>query len=266
MAKEPFLPLFVGDFLASTAEWPGEARSLYLTALAYQWVNPMRSLPADLDALRSLIGWSESTFTRWWPRVATKFETEGDRILNARLEQHRERTRELSRRRSEAGKKGAAVTNSKAAKPTNQVGNAAAVPKDEGGTAASKPNGMNGDAAAKPAALPTQNPRFAADFAAASIPSHPILSSRESASASSDVVGRARARKAASAAEDRARKLKNSIGRLPEPDPGEARRKALALLSAGMAVGDVAHALAQYGVTAEQVTAWQREEGTHAGR
>jgi len=256
MANEPFLPLFVGDFLASTAEWPGEARSLYLTALAYQWVNPMRSLPADPDALRSLIGWSESAFERWWPRVAAKFEVQGDRIVNARLEVHRERTRELTRRRSEAGKKGAAVTNAKAAKPADEGGNAASMPKDQGGNAAAKPNGKSGNAASKPAALPTQNPRFAADFAAASIPSHPIpsQSNPESEFQDSGGVGSAKRRRSVAPDEDRARRLKKNI-------PDEVRHKALTLLANGNRPGDVAHMLRQYGVTAELVATWREETG-----
>lgn len=269
MAKEAFLPLFCGDFLASTAEWPGEARSLYVTALMYQWVNPLRSLPADPDALRSLIGWSEAVFDRWWPRVAPKFEVRGDRLVNARLEQHRERTHELSKRRSEAGRKGAAVTNSKSALPNDTGGNAAAKPTRYTGNAAAQPNGKAVNAAQNGAALPTPNPPFAANFAASSIPSHPIPSQsiQESDSQDSTGLGRARARRAAKAAkdEDRARRMKIPGAGSQVTDESETRRKALTLLESGMSVGSVAKALRQYGVTADQVTQWQRE-AANAGR
>lgn len=106
-SKEPFLPLFFGDFLGATAEWDGEERALYLLLLGYQWT--LGSLPADTRKLRKLADYQEETFNRWWPTVSTKFDAKGDRLVNPRLEQHRAKTVELSGKNAESGKKGAAA-------------------------------------------------------------------------------------------------------------------------------------------------------------
>lgn len=106
MAKQqPFLPLFFGDFLASTAEWEGEEASLYLTLLGHQW--SVGSLPADLGKLCRLARWDRKLFDRCWPQVSTKFVSNGDRLTNPRLEQHRVRSAEISKKNSASGKKGA---------------------------------------------------------------------------------------------------------------------------------------------------------------
>ena len=105
--KEPFLPFFVGDFLAATAEWDGEERALYMLLLSYQWA--LGSLPTDARKLRKVVDYQESTFERWWPTVSTKFELRAGRLLNARLEVHRAKTKELSAKNSASGRKGAAA-------------------------------------------------------------------------------------------------------------------------------------------------------------
>lgn len=106
-SKEPFLPLFFGDFLAATAEWEGEERALYLLLLGYQW--SLGSLPVEPRKLCKLVGWSESLFEQCWPTVSAKFFQQGTRLLNHRLEQHRAKTHELSQKNSASGKKGAAT-------------------------------------------------------------------------------------------------------------------------------------------------------------
>lgn len=114
-AKQPFLPLFFGDFLGATAEWEGEARALYLLLLGYQW--SLGSLPAEPRRICKLIGWSEALFFEHWPIVRCKFapasiqnSTTGEienRLVNERLESHRERSAELSRKNSASGSLGA---------------------------------------------------------------------------------------------------------------------------------------------------------------
>ena len=87
------MPLFFGDFLGATAEWEGEERSLYLLLLGYQW--SLGSLPADLAKLRKLVAWDEANFARYSPAILSKFEQQGDRLLNRRLELHRIRAVEI---------------------------------------------------------------------------------------------------------------------------------------------------------------------------
>jgi uncharacterized protein YdaU (DUF1376 family) len=106
MSKQPFLPLFFGDFLASTAEWSGEERSLYLTLLGHQW--SLGSLPIDADKVRRVVQWDRKIFASCWPTVATKFEERGGRLYNNRLELHRDRADAIAEKRADAGSKGAA--------------------------------------------------------------------------------------------------------------------------------------------------------------
>lgn len=103
--KQPFMPLFFGDFLASTAEWSGEERSLYLTLLGYQW--SLGSLPTDPAKLCRLVGWDRKIFAECWPQVASKFEERDGRNYNPRLELHREKSVRLAEKNRAAGKAGA---------------------------------------------------------------------------------------------------------------------------------------------------------------
>jgi uncharacterized protein YdaU (DUF1376 family) len=255
MAREPFLPLFVGDFLSATEEWPGEAQGLYLALLARQWVNPKCSLPANPESLRALVKWNEANFERYWSLVREKFELRGDRLANRRLEEHRARSIEISRQNSAAGRLGAQARRQRAL---------GFQPSDA--TADAKPNGGNpvAGATARAEAFATENGGARLSFAQA--PSHPIPSQsnpRESASLDSEGVSRARVGGDAHAAEDRARRLKKPIRE--EPGADELRHKALTLLANGNLPGDVARMLRTYGVTADQVSTWQREEAAHAG-
>lgn len=101
MAKEPFLPLFFGDFLASTAEWEGEERALYLLLLGYQW--SLGSLPEEPRRVCKLVGWDWHLFERCWQAIAPKFQANAGRLLNQRLEQHRARSHQISEKRAAAG-------------------------------------------------------------------------------------------------------------------------------------------------------------------
>lgn len=103
--REAFLPLFFGDFLAATAEWEGEDRSLYLLLLGYQW--SLGSLPADMRKLAKVVCYDEKTFKKHWPTVSKKFNEKNGRLYNERLEDHRKKSVELSGKNSNSGKKGA---------------------------------------------------------------------------------------------------------------------------------------------------------------
>jgi uncharacterized protein YdaU (DUF1376 family) len=105
-SRQPFLPLFFGDFLGATAEWTGEQRGLYLLALGHAWTAG--SLPADLEKLRRLVGWERATFAAAWSQVAVKFVEADGRLTNDRLEAHRAKADQLAEIRSELGKRGAA--------------------------------------------------------------------------------------------------------------------------------------------------------------
>lgn len=101
MAKEPLLPFFFGDFLASTAEWEGEEQSLYMLLLGYQW--SLGSLPEEPRRICKLVRWDWQLFERCWETVGAKFEANAGRLLNQRLEQHRAKALQLSEKRAAVG-------------------------------------------------------------------------------------------------------------------------------------------------------------------
>ena len=105
--RQPFMPLFFGDFLAATSEWEGIERSLCLTLLAYQWFQG--SLPTDRRKLAKLVDWDRDLFESCWGQVGQKFVEVDGRLLNRRLEEHRARAKEISAKNAVAGKKGAAA-------------------------------------------------------------------------------------------------------------------------------------------------------------
>lgn len=109
--RESFLPLFFGDFLAATAEWSGEERALYLLLLGYSW--SLGSIPADTEKVQRLSGWDRKAFMKAWPAVASKFMEQDGRLVNARLEEHRAHSHEVSKRRAEAGSKGGSKSQAK---------------------------------------------------------------------------------------------------------------------------------------------------------
>jgi uncharacterized protein YdaU (DUF1376 family) len=105
MSREAFLPLFFGDFLASTAEWTGLEASLYLTLLGHQWA--IGSLPKDVSRLYAVVKWPPRTFYVAWKQVSSKFEERDGRLYNLRLEEHRGKAQFLSEKNRLAGLKGA---------------------------------------------------------------------------------------------------------------------------------------------------------------
>ena len=106
-SREAFLPLFVGDFLAATGEWEGEAQALYLLLLSHQWV--LGSLPPQESALVRLTKYDRKRFAALWETVGTKFDEVDGRLKNLRLEQHRQHSHSVSRTRQQAGRRGAAA-------------------------------------------------------------------------------------------------------------------------------------------------------------
>lgn len=108
--QQHFMPLFFGDFLAATAEWAGEEQALYLLLLGHQWA--LESLPADVEKLRRLVRWEKKSFAAAWETVRSKFSERDGRLYNERLEQHRDRVNDISKKRADAGSKGGAKRHS----------------------------------------------------------------------------------------------------------------------------------------------------------
>ena len=103
MSAQPYMPLYFGDFLASTAEWTGEEQALYLILLGHQW--SLGSLPNDPEKVRRLSRWEKRAFTAAWETVQSKFVERDGRLVNERLEEHRARSEEIGRKRADAAAK-----------------------------------------------------------------------------------------------------------------------------------------------------------------
>jgi len=104
MTKQPYMPLFFGDFIAATTFWEGEERALYLLLLGYQWTNG--PLPPDPRKLARFIGYDTDNFLRLWQTVGTKFKVTAEGLINERLEAHRTKAAEISAKRAAIGSKG----------------------------------------------------------------------------------------------------------------------------------------------------------------
>ena len=95
-SKMPFLPLFFGDLLASTALWGGEERALYMLLLAYQWTAG--PIPKDVTKLARMAQYDLPKFKALWETVSEKFTVQGRWLVNARLEQHRVKSQQIAER------------------------------------------------------------------------------------------------------------------------------------------------------------------------
>lgn len=98
------MPWFEGDFLKATLGWTFVQRSLYRCLLGAQW--ELGSLPNDESELSRIAGTSPEEFAAGWPRVKTKFDLEGDRLTNAKLEAWRADAIARRDRKRRAGKVG----------------------------------------------------------------------------------------------------------------------------------------------------------------
>jgi uncharacterized protein YdaU (DUF1376 family) len=112
--KEHYLPLFVGDFLASTATWTGPERGLYLQLLMTQWASG--PLPADRERLALSLHYPHPEFERLWPAISAKFRVIDGTLVNERLEEIRVRSAEIQISRS---KKSRAAANARWNAPSN---------------------------------------------------------------------------------------------------------------------------------------------------
>lgn len=104
MRADAYLPLFFGDFLSSTIYWRGEEKALYLLLLGYQWSSG--ALPKDLEQLAQVACYEPKHFMRLWKRIEGKFEATAAGLVNLRLEEHREKSHEVSGKRGPIGRLG----------------------------------------------------------------------------------------------------------------------------------------------------------------
>ncbi len=128
MADDHYLPLFVGDFMASTATWTGPERGLYVQLLMFQWASG--PLPADLRRLARVVGYDWDEFTAVWTQISGKFTEIDGKLANPKLEEHRIKNAEVQARRHERAVHAASVRHARSTATSNAPSNALSMPSD----------------------------------------------------------------------------------------------------------------------------------------
>lgn len=126
MSDRPWFPFYVDDWLASESvrAMSLAARGLYIECLRHAWTEG--SIPADVTLLARVLGVSRREVATLWPQVAPKWQPAGEgRLTNARLEAERAKADAVSKRRAEAGKRGAQAKHG----ASNVVANADELPE-----------------------------------------------------------------------------------------------------------------------------------------
>ena len=100
----PRMPWYPSDFHGATRGWPLVARAIYRELLDAEW--DLGDLPNDEDILRRIADTTRAEWRVGWPLVSQKFVlTEGGKLRNLRLQQHREIAINLWQRRSAGAEK-----------------------------------------------------------------------------------------------------------------------------------------------------------------
>lgn len=102
MSKEPFLPLFVGDFFGATMRLTPHAKAYYLLMLAHQWASG--PFPESWAQTGRLLGVERKFWGRLEAELSPKFPVQNGVRFNPTLEEHRKKSFDLSERRTNAGR------------------------------------------------------------------------------------------------------------------------------------------------------------------
>lgn len=98
--KDPSFPFYAQDFTVGTMHFSMAERGLYITLLAYQWVNG--KIPKE--RLGIILGYD---WDKYWVTVGEKFkEVEPGFLINERLEAERDKRARFKEKQSENGVKG----------------------------------------------------------------------------------------------------------------------------------------------------------------
>lgn len=93
-----------------------EQQGIYRALLDHQWIEG--SIPADLEALASILGIRKVKFARLWPLVSSKFRPQVDhRLVNEKLDKQRRDLDDFVKNQSKSGERGAAKRWGRHSKP-----------------------------------------------------------------------------------------------------------------------------------------------------
>lgn len=94
MTKAPAFQLYAADFYMDTASWTNAQVGAYLRLLLHEWING--PLPSDMASLARIACVSDvrTMYKIWLATVGKKFTaTDGNLLINKRLEEEREKQR-----------------------------------------------------------------------------------------------------------------------------------------------------------------------------
>lgn len=100
----PMMPWFPQNFSASTRGWSLSERAVYRELLDAQW--EMGPLPNDPEVLARIVHLTCTEFVPLFSKCASKFAVKNGCIENKRLEQHRRKSRKISKLRARIGSTG----------------------------------------------------------------------------------------------------------------------------------------------------------------
>ncbi len=102
MSKRPWMPLYVGDYLAKTAHLTAEQHGAYLLLLMHYWTHGF--LPEDQNQLMAI---ARLPLSQWAGNCQILAQFFDNRWRNKRMERELAKVKNLSEKRALAGLKGA---------------------------------------------------------------------------------------------------------------------------------------------------------------
>ncbi len=101
------MPLYIGDYLADTSRLTTEQHGAYLLLIMDYWRNG--SLPDNDEVLASIVRLPVERWKKHRGAISGYFTPMDGRWRHARVESEKKRTRDIQKKRKEAGIKGAAI-------------------------------------------------------------------------------------------------------------------------------------------------------------
>lgn len=105
MSEQPFMQLYVADYLSDTLDLSTVEHGAYLLILMTMWRHDAR-LPNDLAKLARIARMSPAKFRPVWGEISRFFEVDGDTVTNRRLTKEHQKAIKKSAIRATAGAAG----------------------------------------------------------------------------------------------------------------------------------------------------------------
>lgn len=102
--KSPACRFYFADFDMDTAHLTNEEIGAYMRLLTYQWINGF--VPFDEKKRARIARCTTHKMKKLWAEIGGFFVQHGERFLNPRMEEERQKQAEYTAKKVEAGRKG----------------------------------------------------------------------------------------------------------------------------------------------------------------